>query len=294
MAVDVLVTGGSGVLGRYIVQILRSSQYKVVACGRVAGGATEAHWDVAKEDAPEPDCEPSVVVHAAAMLGSYQQSLMQAVPLFDVNVNGTLRVAKWCCSRGVQRLFLISSAIVYGEWSDTPKVETDQVNHWLAGPYASSKWCAEQAASLVKSSGVQLSILRLSSLYGPGYGNGLIQRLIRQGRQTGKIGLEPPFDDSFDFLHVSDAARTVKSTIEHSQAGLWNVGSGSLTTIQDVAETCANVVNAQVTFSNMISNRSPRVLNWVDDSRARTELGHCNEMSLERGTAEIARSMPQP
>ena len=292
MAVDVLVTGATGALGRQIVQILRSSNYQVVACGRTAGPEADVSWDISSQDGPEPDCHPAVVVHAAAQVGRYGQFLPTALPLFDVNVTGTMRVVRWCAARGVERLVFISGAIVYGRWLDSPKSEGDPVEPWLAGPYAVSKWCGEGVASLLTCNGGRVCILRLTSLYGSRYDSGLIPRLLRQGQQTGCIGLEPPFDDAFDLLHVSDAARTVCHAIEKGQSGLCNVGSGGLVTIRELAALCASQVNAQLTLSAAKPNRPNRIINWVDDSKARDELNHANGITLRQGIAEIARSLP--
>ena len=291
MAVDVLVTGASGVLGRQVVLRLRAAGRNVVACGRAGGSEVDARWDVTKQDTPQPNCKPSVVVHAAARLGSYQQPLSEAIPLFETNVEGTLRVARWCISVEVQTLILISSAIVYGEWKNAAKSEEDPVQPWLAGPYAVSKWCSEQVAPLVRSAGIGLTILRLSSLYGIGYAGGLIPQLLRSGQRNGSIPLDPPYNDAFDLLHVSDAASTILCAMDGNRTGIWNLGGGALTTIRDVAETCAKQFNVRVNLSNSASSRGPRIINWVDDEKARGHLGHKNRVTLDLGISEIAQSM---
>jgi len=232
-----------------------------------------------------------VVVHAAARVGSYQQSLAEADPLFDANVSGSLRVARWCVSEQVERLILISGAIVYGKWSNASKSEDDPVEPWAAGPYAVSKWCSEQVASLVRCAGVELTVLRLSSLYGTGYSSGVVQRFLKEGRETGQISLKPPFDDRFDLLHVSDAARAVERAVGMDRAGLWNVGSGEVTTIQELGEMCAAEVNVPLGCSTEGPTRDARTINWVDDQKARDELGHKNLVPLKSGISEIAKSI---
>jgi len=291
VAVDVLVTGAAGVLGREIVKTLRSANYQVMACGRVPADGMDARWDVSRQDAPEPDCSPGAVIHAAAKIGGYQHPLSDAKTLFDVNVTGTLRVARWCASRKVEHLTLVSGAIVYGEWSRCPKSEEDPVNPWMAGSYAVSKYCGEQAASLVRGSGTSLTVLRLSSLYGVGYANGLAQRLINLGLETGSICINPPVEDAFDLLHVSDGARAIQRAMEHKQVGLWNVGSGTLTTIQGLAEACARQIGVQVTIADSVYSRPTRIINWVDDTKARRDLNHANRASLDSGIAEIVQSL---
>lgn len=287
MAVDVLVTGGSGVFGRQIVSSLRMRNYNVVACGRTAGEGVDAIWDISQQDSPEPVCKPQIVVHAAAQIGYYNQPFSKPIPLFDVNIIGTLRVANWCVLQKVKKLILVSGAIVYGEWKGLPKSEVDSVNPYVAGAYAISKWCSEKISCIVTHAGCELLILRFSSLYGKGYKNGLAQRLLRKGIIKGNIYLEPPYSDAFDLLHVSDAAHTIQRSMESNLTGLWNVGSGKLTTIQELAEICASQVNAQVIFSRDKSSRQPRIINWVDDEKARSELGHENLISLEASIAEI-------
>jgi len=291
MAVDILVTGASGSLGRQIVSTLRAEKCNVIASGRVAGENVDAEWDVSQNDSPYPACRPTVVVHAAARIGSYRQSLGESVPLFEVNVSGALRVARWCVSEQVRHLILVSGAIVYGKWSDAPKSEEERVEPWAAGPYAVSKWCSEQVASLVQCAGVQLTVLRMSSLYGTGYSSGLVQRLIRDGRDTGQISLEPPFDDKFDLLHVSDAAQAVKRVIQANRAGLWNIGSGGVISIQELGEKCAAEIRVPLVCSTADPARDGRIINWINDQRARDELGHKNLVSLEWGIAEIAKSV---
>ncbi len=289
MAVDVLITGASGVLGKQVVAQLRAAGYSVVGCDKQAGEHADAQWDITVQDAPEPDCSPAVVVHAAAQVGRYQHPLAEARPLFDVNVAGTLRVIQWCEARQVKRLILISGAIVYGAWMDKPKSETDPAQPWLAGAYAASKYGSEQVARLLTSCDV--TILRLSSLYGAGYARGLIQRLVGQPRQENCVRLDPPFDDAFDLLHVADAARTILRAVESPPAGLWNVGSGTLTTIREVAARCAEIVGVPVLFSESNPTRPARILNWVDDQRARRELGHTNQITLEQGIMEIVQRL---
>jgi len=287
MAVDVLVTGGSGVLGTQIVNRLRKSNYNVVVCGRSADKSMDTTWDISKQDSPKLTCEPQAVIHAAAQVGYYGQPFSDAISLFNVNIVGTLRVANWCVSQKVKKLILVSGAIVYGEWAGLPKSESDLVNPHIAGAYAISKWCSEKISCIVTHAGCDLSIFRFSSLYGKGYKNGLAQRLLRKGIVEGDIHLEPPYGDAFDLLHVSDAAYTIQRSMESKLTGLWNVGGEKLTTIQELVEICASQVNAQIVFSSDKSSRQPRIINWVDDRKARNEIGHKNLISLEMGIAKI-------
>ena len=291
MAVDVLVTGAAGALGSQITFALRSASYNVIRCGRSPAANVDAHWDISCQDRPRPDCNPKIVVHAAAVIGSYGSSLETAIPQLDVNVTGTMRVVRWCQAQGVEKLVLISGAIVYGRWNESPKTEDDPLQPWWAGHYAVSKWCSEGVASLFESAEGRVTILRLTSLYGMQYGAGLIPRLLNQGLETGSIHLEPPFDDGFDLLHLQDAAQAVRLAVDSAKSGIWNVGGGNLASIREVAELCATQANATLTLSDAAPERAARIINWVDDSKARQELGHTNQVSLNMGITEITQSL---
>ena len=288
MALEVLVTGATGVLGGQIVRSLKQAGHQVIRSARNSGASADTIWDVSRDAGPVPDFRPDVVVHAAARVGRYQQPVAESQELFDVNVAGTLRVPGWCVSQGVKKLILISGAIVYGQWDGFPKSEADPEDAWAAGPYAVSKLCGEKAAELVLNHHIDLCVLRLSSLYGPGYENGLPQRLIGEGRAKRVVSLSPPFDDGFDLLHISDAAGTVLNAVESADSGVWNVGNGEVTTIQELAQLCAGSVQARVELSQDRPDRDSRIINWVDDDKARRELGHKNAVALETGINELA------
>jgi len=294
VAVDVLVTGAGGALGSRIVKTLRANGRHVAASGRIAGADIDTVWDISQQDGPVPDCHPKAVVHAAAQTGTYQQSITGSDALFDVNVMGTLRVARWCVSLQIEHLVMVSGAIVYGEWDDSPMVEDSPASPWKAGPYAVSKMCSEQIATTVKTSGTQLSILRFSSLYGDEYKSGLVQRLLKEGIETGTIGLKPPVDDAFDLLHIKDAARTVERALDSQRSGIWNVGGGGLTKIEDLVRWCAKRTGAKVALSENGPVRPRRIINWVNDTKARTELGHTNEVPLESGIDMIFANAHAP
>lgn len=281
------MTGAAGGLGRTIVAELRARGKRVLACGHAADSC-EATWDITSTGGPTPPEIPHTIVHAAARRASIDDNKRDQ-ELWDVNVAGTARVVEWGLQNGVKRIVLMSGALVYGSWTQ-PRKEDDEPNAALAGYYALSKWTSERIALAACQANCEVAILRLSSLYGAAYKQGLIRHFIAQARDDGRIRVDPPLDDAFDLLHLDDAAITVANTVEGTGTGLWNVGGGRLHSLLEVAEVCAKVVGATVEQSRRKPRRPARILNWVDDSRARTELGHRNTISLIAGVREIASS----
>lgn len=287
----VFVTGATGVLGRHVIEALDDHGHSVVTCSRLPAPGIDAHWDINTGTHPEPDCAPDCVIHCAAKIGRYAHSMEDAIPLYETNVCGTARVARWCSASGARRLILVSGAIVYGTWTDRPKRETDPARPHAAGAYAVSKWCGEQVGSLAETAGCDVTILRLSSLYGSGYRNNLITKLLQQALDTGRIRVRPPLHDGFDLLHVRDAAASIVKCLGTERSGIWNLGSGSITTVETVARTCAQATETAWETLPATSERPVRVLNWVDDTRARDDFGHVNHIDLTSGIAELVDSV---
>jgi nucleoside-diphosphate-sugar epimerase len=102
--------------------------------------------------------------------------------------------------------------------------------------------------------------------------------------------VDPPLDDAFDLLHLRDAANAVANALDVEGSGIWNVGGGGLCSLMQVAETCAKVTGATVERSRRKAKRKARILNWVDDAKARAELGHRNTVTLLAGVREIFES----
>jgi UDP-glucose 4-epimerase len=288
VALKVLVTGAAGVLGERIVTELNQFGFSVTTCGRAVGPGVDLEWDLRDGVAFDNTVQADVVVHAAAAKPSLAGS--EANECCIANVIGTLRLSQWCIAANVRHLVLISGALVYGEWPSARR-EADVVKPWMAGDYAVSKWASEQVAQLVSPAGCGLTVLRLSSLFGSKYREHLIRRMASQAAITGRIVIEPPFDDAFDLVHVDDVSRTVRHAIERQAAGIWNIGGGRRVTVEMLAEMCARPSAAKVERRPGSCGRSPRTLNWVDDTRARDVLAHENRVSLEAAISETASAL---
>jgi nucleoside-diphosphate-sugar epimerase len=155
-----------------------------------------------------------------------------------------------------------------------------------------SKWAGEQIAIAACKDNCEVSILRLSSLYGSEYKTGLIRHFLQMAADDGRIRVDPPLDDAFDLLHVRDAATTVANAVDHDEAGVWNVGGGGICSLTQIAEACAAVAGASVEQSRRRARRKARILNWVDDAKARKELRHRNTVTLEQAVTEIFKTNP--
>ncbi|MBS3138981.1 NAD-dependent epimerase/dehydratase family protein [Candidatus Woesearchaeota archaeon] len=122
----VLVTGGSGFIGREIVQTLLKKGFEVNVLDIFnvdVPGITFFQGSVLDQEIISKamsNCE--YVIHMAAILG-VSKSSYAPVECLDVNVLGTRNVLKCCVIHGIKKIVFPSSSEVYGEPVRVPVTE---------------------------------------------------------------------------------------------------------------------------------------------------------------------------
>ena len=116
--------------------------------------------------------EVDVLIHLAARVHVMQESATDSLGAYrDVNVGGTIALAKAAIDAGVKRFIYLSSIKVNGEATPLGQPFTANQTPAPEDPYGVSKLEAELALqALAKSSGLELVIIRPPLIYGPGVG----------------------------------------------------------------------------------------------------------------------------
>ena len=173
----VLITGASGFIGRCLTKRLsEEGTFSIRACSRkkylnwyhgveaviVPAINLSTEWGPSLEG-----CE--VVVHLAAKMDELRNQCKDTLLEFRrINVEGTLNLAKQAADCRVRRFVFLSSVKIHGE-----STIRDQAFTALGSPnpkdaYALSKWEAEEGLrALEKESGMEVTILRPTLVYGP-------------------------------------------------------------------------------------------------------------------------------
>lgn len=171
----VLVTGAGGFVGEALVfRLLLDNRFSPVATAR---GSTRLSGlcSVRPLDLAAPQAFPVLegvhaVVHAAARVHVMHETADDALSAFrEVNVRGTLRLARHAADSGVKRFIFISSIKVNGESTerDKPFTADDPANP--TDPYGVSKFEAEEALKMLAlETGMEVVIIRPPLVYGPG------------------------------------------------------------------------------------------------------------------------------
>ena len=182
-----LVTGGGGFLGLYLVEglVAAGHQVRVLCRGRYAAldalGVETVQGDL--RDARivgDACCGVESVFHAAAIPGVWGPRSLY----FGINFMGTQNVLAACQKQGVRRLIYTSSpSVVFDGREHLNGTESlAYPTRWLCH-YPHSKALAEQAVlSAAKSDGLRTVSLRPHLIWGP-RDNHLIPRLITAARR---------------------------------------------------------------------------------------------------------------
>jgi len=185
-----LVTGGTGLLGSYIVEALLAQGYEVRALARKTSDITHLKTTAAEivyGDVSDYDSLPSavkgvgIVFHAAGKVtpgwGKWEE-------FENTTVKGTENILRASVESGVPRFLYVSSHSVLGKscLTDTPADETAPCDLEFSSDtyYDYSKMKAEQVAlDYHKQGKIKVSIIRPAMIYGP-RDRLLTDRLYRQ------------------------------------------------------------------------------------------------------------------
>jgi UDP-glucose 4-epimerase len=270
----VLVTGGSGFIGRHAVAGLAraGASVRVVdlkphpdpAVDVVVGDITDAEvLDSAFEGGIDS------VVHLAAVT-SVLRSVENPGGTFETNVAGTHAVLEAARAAGVSSLAFASTNAVTGPMEAPAIVETAVLRPMT--PYGATKAAGEMLMSAYTAVyGVRCVCLRLTNVYGPGMQakDSIVARLMRAIRLEREFEIYGDGRQVRDYVHVSDVIDAVKIGLTaESWHGPVVIGSGTSLSVLEVLDTVRSVTGAslEVRHGPARPGEMPAVI--VDPSRA--------------------------
>ncbi|USZ67379.1 NAD-dependent epimerase/dehydratase family protein [Halorussus salilacus] len=296
---DILVTGGRGFIGSHLCRVLAThNDIVVLDDGSNPAPAAEYHpesvtvVDGDVRDEPLVDdlvAETDIVFHEAAEV-SVQRSIETPGRSHSVNVGGTLNVLEAARTHDA-RVVVASSCAIYGSPESVPLSESHpkQPN----SPYGLEKLTVDHYTRLYnRLYDIPTVALRYFNVYGPGQSggeySGVVSIFQEQARNGGPLTVEGDGTQTRDFVHVNDVVRANLLAATTERVGTaYNVGTGTETTIRELAETIRDMAQTDATIVHRDSREGDIERSCADVSKAHEELDYEPTVSLREGLASL-------
>jgi UDP-glucose 4-epimerase len=126
-------------------------------------------------------------------------------------LDGLRNTLELCKNGKIRRFFFVSSTEVYGDMTDSSEIVLPLPSSINGNTLsAGESYCRTYQHDFE----MNLTILRLTNVYGPEEKNGLLYRLARDGNEKGEVLLPDSPDTVCSFLHVDDVVDFVKRAID--------------------------------------------------------------------------------
>ena len=300
MSDKVLVTGGAGFIGSHLVEQLLRNGDRVVVIDNLSTGKREnierfkdqvefTEIDINDTEKVTRACEGVRYVYHVAAIPAVPKSLEDPLATNHANIDGTVSILVAAKNAGVQRVIFSSSASVYGNSEKLPKFE-DICPEPLT-PYAVQKLSGEHyMQSFSRFLNMETVSLRYFNVYGP-----------RQDARSSYATVIPLFistllrgespeihgDGSMtrDFVYVQDVIEANILAAQHGKGdgGVYNIASGSRTSIRELFETMARVIGTAAEATTGPFRVGDIKDSYADISKAQKKLGFQPKVSLEEG-----------
>ena len=291
----VLVTGGAGFLGSFVVEKLRQR-----GCARIIVPRSKEH-DLRDRDVIariHEESRPNIVIHLAAVVGGIGANRANPGRFFYDNAIMGIQLMEYARQFGVEKFVMLGTVCAYPKFTPVPFKEDDLWNGYpeeTNAPYGlAKKMLLVQAQGYRAQYGFNAIYLLPVNLYGPRdnfdlESSHVIPAIIRkcvEAKRAGKpeIVLWGDGSPTREFLYVEDAAEGIVLAAERYNGGApVNLGSGQEMSIRDLAQ----LISGELGFSGKIvwdatkPNGQPR--RCLDVSRAEALFGFRAAWSFAEG-----------
>jgi len=230
----VIVTGGTGFLGKHLADSLIEKGYSVVSYDfrppvEKQDGAEFILGDIRNYNSVAKAVEGCDVVFHLAAIPSIARAKYKAY--YDINVLGTENVLRAAREFGATNFVHVSSSTVYGIPKKFPLTEDDTVEN--VGNYGRSKIDAENLCYRYASKELNISIIRPRVIMGAGR-IGIFSILFDAIISNKPVFLIGKGNNIFQFTGIKDMVGAIVLASEHNKPGSFNIGSKDKTVVRDV------------------------------------------------------------
>jgi len=236
-------------------------------------------------DAAVPQVD--ALINLAAVAG-VRASMKDPWSYLYTNTLGALNMLEYGARKGVKKFILASTSSLYGDEGTPPHAESAPSDHPLA-PYAASKKGAEAFAYAYHHLyGLDVSVLRYFTVYGPAGRPDMVMfrfcQWIAEGRPVYVTG---DGEQSRGFTYVDDIARGTMLALEPVGYDVFNLGGHEVITINRLIGMLEERLGRKADVRYIPTHPADVFSNVADVSKARARLGWEPQVGLEEGLSRL-------
>lgn len=235
----VAVTGGTGIIGKNLVEVL-SRNYEVIVLSRGSLNNSSENWgmdypleqtDYTIDSLKNIFCDVGAVVHLAAL------RLQKSVPenSFE-NVQLDYNVFRASDISNITNIVFTSTRGVYGNNPNIPWTEDSQPSP--QNPYSLGKLLSEKSAVYFNQKGLSIKCLRLAQvLSADARKKYMLGTFIENALQGKELQLYANENQKREYIYVKDVVNGIIAALKKPNIqGIFNLGSGEQISIPELAK----------------------------------------------------------
>ena len=305
---NILVTGGTGMIGSHLVELLleKNANVRIVAHEReIPPELEDKGLDVVSGDLTEKKfVEESVkdmdyVFHLAAYTGGLGRTSTHPASTLTPNLIMDGNVLECAKNEGIERFLYASCTCVYP--NDEKTLEEEDA--WKGNPpeiHASYSWSKRmgerQAIAYHKEYGMNIAIVRPSNSYGPRDSDDLETAHALGSLIMKAINKMDPFviwgdgNPIREYIYAQDAAKGMLLAMENYCVGdPINLASGEFVSISELARKILKLTNISPEIKFDKEKPSGQKRRVLSNKKAKEKIGFVAETSLDTGIEETIK-----
>ena len=204
------------------------------------------------------------------------------------NMIGTLNMLELCRQTGTKKFILASTSSIYGAHPPYPTPESASSSEPLQ-PYAASKKGAEAMCHAYHHLyGIDVSILRYFTVYGPAGRPDLAHlRFVKWIAEGHPVRVNGDGQQSRGFTYIDDIARGTLLALKPLGFEIINLGGHEVITINHLIEIMEEVIGKQAIVQYGPPNPADMYTNWADVTKAGALLGWEPQVNMYEGVKRL-------
>ncbi|WP_297431518.1 NAD(P)-dependent oxidoreductase [Sulfurimonas sp.] len=208
MTKRVVVFGGNGFIGSYVVEELLKKGYDVISADLNPSKYVDDQYfqkcDILDVEAVNTLVQGAKIVYNFAGFANLDDAIANPIKAIELNVIGNMNILEACKKYNVQRFVYASSAYAMSDKGSF---------------YGISKLTSEKLTEeYYKKFGLEFTIVRYGSVYGErDYHNNYIYNLLKRSLQTCEINHSGDGEEVREYIHAADVAKLATQIIESDE-----------------------------------------------------------------------------